>query len=184
MFYDNLKSLCDSRGLKISTVVTDCGGALGSISGWKKGVMPNSNIVIALAIRLNVSTDYLLLGKEHSNTSNISNSIVDHSSGTIMINDTAESKPESDIMPEIKKKQDMSDTSKELLEVFESLPMRERVKLLNMVYDFEEQYRKSNTKAQWQIAARSTDGTYESRLATPEEIEKIKLLEDASEPEY
>lgn len=68
MFYDNLKSLCDSKGLKISTIVTECRGALGSISGWKKGVMPNSNIVIALAIRLNVSTDYLLLGKENKET--------------------------------------------------------------------------------------------------------------------
>ena len=28
------------------------------------------------------------------------------------------------------------------------------------------------------------DGTYESRPATPEEIEKLKLLEDAPEPEY
>lgn len=35
----------------------------------------------------------------------------------------------------------MSDTSKELLKVFESLPIRERVKLLNMVYEFEEDYR-------------------------------------------
>lgn len=70
MFYDNLKSLCDSKGLKISNVVTDCGGALGSISGWKKGVMPNSSIVITLATRFNVSTDYLLLGKEDVTSNN------------------------------------------------------------------------------------------------------------------
>lgn len=145
MFYDNLKSLCDSRGLKISTVVTDCGGALGSISGWKKGVMPNSNIVVALAMRLNVSTDYLLLGKEKPNTSHISNSIVDHSSGTITVSGTAETESKPDIKTEVKTEQAMSDTSKELLEVFESLPMRERIKLLNMVYDFEEKYRNSNT---------------------------------------
>ena len=110
MFYDNLKSLCDSRGLKILTVVTECGGALGSISGWKKGVMPNSNIVVALAMRLNVSTDYLLLGKESTNISNISNSIVDHSNGTININEATEVKPESNIASKVKK-QDISDIS-------------------------------------------------------------------------
>lgn len=237
MFYDNLKSLCDSRGLKISAVVTDCGGALGSISGWKKGVMPNSNIVVALAIRLNVSTDYLLLGKEHSNTSNISNSIIDYSHETI--NTSLTSKTEVD-----NKTQTISETSKEMLEVFEKLPTRERVKLLNIIYNYEEEYEKngsvqikqiSNTSVheqqlleifkqfsdyeqvkiiervkewldvkhrrertdsqrttntqtefsnQTRIVARSFDGTYENRLATPEELEKMKLLKDAPEPEY
>lgn len=69
MFYDNLKSLCDLKGLKISTIVAECGGALGSISGWKKGAVPNSSIVVSLAMRLNVSTDYLLTGKEFSGQS-------------------------------------------------------------------------------------------------------------------
>lgn len=137
MFYDNLKSLCDSRGLKISKVVLECGGALGSISGWKNGVMPNSSIVVALSLRLNVSTDYLLLGNEKTNTSNISNSIVDHSSGTITVSGTEKNEAELEKV--------ISDTSKELLNVFESLPMRERIKLLNIVYDFEEKYRKSNS---------------------------------------
>ena len=145
MFYDNLKSLCDSRGLKISKVVLECGGALGSISGWKNGVMPNSSIVVALSLRLNVSTDYLLLGKEKTNTSNISNSIVDHSSGTITVSGTEKTEAKSNIKTETKPEQVISDTSKELLDVFESLPMRERIKLLNMVYDFEEKYRKSNS---------------------------------------
>ena len=62
MFYENLQSECKRQGLKISTVVIECGGAVGSIGGWKKGSIPNASIVIALALRLNVSTDYLLLG--------------------------------------------------------------------------------------------------------------------------
>ena len=66
MFYDNLKSICDLKGLKITTVVTDCGGALGSISKWKKGACPNSDIVIKLSLHLGVTTDYLLLGEKSS----------------------------------------------------------------------------------------------------------------------
>lgn len=141
MFYDNLKAVCEKQNLKITNVVIECGGAPGSINGWKKGSMPNSNIVVALAMRLNVSTDYLLLGKEISNTSHISNSIVDHSSGTITIRSATETKPELDVLPESV----LSENEEELLKIFKSLPTRERVKLLSIIYDFEEQYRKSNT---------------------------------------
>ena len=64
MFYDNLKAICDKKGIKITPLVAECGGAKGSISNWKKGAAPNSDIVLKLAVRLNVSTDYLLKGLE------------------------------------------------------------------------------------------------------------------------
>lgn len=64
MFYDNLKAICDKKGVKITPLVAECGGAKGSISNWKKGAAPNSDIVLKLAVRLNVSTDYLLKGLE------------------------------------------------------------------------------------------------------------------------
>ena len=64
LFYDNLKAICDRNGLKITPIVAECGGAKGSISNWKKGAIPNSDIVMKLSVRLNVSTDYLLFGKE------------------------------------------------------------------------------------------------------------------------
>lgn len=66
MFYDYLKSICDSKGIKITPLVAECGGAKGSISNWKKGASPNSDIVAKLAVRLNVSTDTLIFGKESS----------------------------------------------------------------------------------------------------------------------
>ena len=66
MFYDNLKAICDKKGVKITPIVNECGGAKGSISNWKKGAIPNSDIVAKLAVRLNVSTDALIFGKEAS----------------------------------------------------------------------------------------------------------------------
>ncbi|MCR5123423.1 MAG: XRE family transcriptional regulator [Ruminococcus sp.] len=72
MFYDNLKTACDQKGLKITPLVAECGGAKGSISNWKKGASPNSDIVAKLAVRLNVSTDFLIFGKEYSLTPNLS----------------------------------------------------------------------------------------------------------------
>ena len=89
MFYDNLKAICDERGIKITPLVAECGGAKGSISNWKKGAMPNSEIVMKLSVRLNVPTDRLLFGSETKNASisNISNSTIgavgNHSTGTI-----------------------------------------------------------------------------------------------------
>lgn len=62
MFYDNLAQACKENNLKIATIVKECGGAVGSIDGWKKGAIPRSDIVAKLALRLNVSTDFLILG--------------------------------------------------------------------------------------------------------------------------
>lgn len=64
MFYDNLKLVCDSKGLKITPLVAECGGAKGSITNWRNGATPNSDIVIRLAERLGVTTDLLLLGSD------------------------------------------------------------------------------------------------------------------------
>ena len=72
MFYDNLKQVCDEKGVKITPIVAECGGAKGSISNWKNGASPNSDIVAKLSVRLNVSTDTLIFGKDkekiHENT--------------------------------------------------------------------------------------------------------------------
>lgn len=62
MFYDNLKRICDEKNLKITPIVAECGGAKGSISNWKKGAAPNSDIVAKLAVRLNVTSDDLIFG--------------------------------------------------------------------------------------------------------------------------
>lgn len=66
MFYDNLKAICEKKGLKITPIVAECGGAKGSISNWKNGASPNSDIVAKLAVRLNVSSDMLIFGKERN----------------------------------------------------------------------------------------------------------------------
>lgn len=66
MFYDNFEKACNLKGEKPNPVAIKCGGTKGSASSWKKGSSPNSDIVVKIAEHLNVSTDYLLLGKEHT----------------------------------------------------------------------------------------------------------------------
>lgn len=65
MFYDNLKSVCEKKGVKITPLIQECNGSTGSISKWRNGAYPNSDIVVKVAMRLGVSTDFLLLGKEY-----------------------------------------------------------------------------------------------------------------------
>ena len=132
MFYDNLKTICEKQNLKITNIVIECGGAPGSINGWKKGSMPNSNIVIALAMRLNVSTDYLLLGKEHqSNTNNSfnNNNIAYGDNSKVQVSGHSD-----DVEDEI---------CTELSKIVKSLPLKERSKLITMIYEFEENYKSS-----------------------------------------
>lgn len=128
--------ICNYLGIKTNVFTT-----------WKtRGTDPPTKYIIQICDFLNVTPEYLLTGKERSNNTNISNSnIVDHSNGTITINSSSVSKEPKTETENVPEQIVINETTKELIEVFESLPTRERVRLLNMVYDFEEQYRKSNT---------------------------------------
>ncbi len=64
MFYNNLKAECDRQNIKVTPLIQECGGSTGTISNWKKGASPNSDIVMKIAVRLNVTTDYLLFGEK------------------------------------------------------------------------------------------------------------------------
>lgn len=229
--------LIKKRGMSISAVEKQLGFGNGAIKRFEKN-SPSIDKIISLSNFLNVSIDYLVYGKDCFNNANISNSNVVECFHE-KTNTSLTSKTEVD-----NKTQTISETSKEMLEVFEKLPTRERIKLLNIIYNYEEEYEKngsvqikqiSNTSVheqqlleifkqfsdyeqvkiiervkewldvkhrrehadsqrttntqtefsnQTRIVARSFDGTYENRLATPEELEKMKLLKDAPEPEY
>jgi transcriptional regulator with XRE-family HTH domain len=62
VFYDNLKELCRLHNIKITPLVIECGGTKGILGGWKNGRSPNSDIVIKIAQKLQISTDALLIG--------------------------------------------------------------------------------------------------------------------------
>lgn len=143
LMIDRINELARKKGVSISTIEKTLGLSNGIIGKWKKQ-SPSCDKLKLVADYFNVSVDYLITGKEYFKNTNISNSnIGDYSNGTITIynhsNDQITEKSKTEQNEEI------NEISKELLEIFESLPMRERVKLLNIVYDYEEQYRKSHT---------------------------------------
>lgn len=66
MFFEQLKKICDSRNIKMTPLIVECGGSKSNVTTWKNGASPNIDIVIAIAKKLNVSLDYLLTGEDNS----------------------------------------------------------------------------------------------------------------------
>lgn len=104
-FYDNFKTVCKEKGLKMTNIIKECGGASGSLGGWKVGKWPNSEIVVAIAARLSVSCDRLLLG----------------------ISDDENEKEEPAL--------EISENGWEMLELYEQLPLREQILLLGRLQE-------------------------------------------------
>ncbi|MCM1008980.1 MAG: hypothetical protein NC485_13920 [Ruminococcus flavefaciens] len=66
MFYRQLKQACKSNNTSITAVLKKIGIGTANGTYWKNGSVPSSDIVVQLSEFLNVSTDYLLKGKEKS----------------------------------------------------------------------------------------------------------------------
>ena len=124
------------QGKKQKDLAEHIGISTSAVSDWKKkGTNPASENIYAIADFLNVSTDYILTGNERtplSKSVDISNStvgtVVGQSSGTITINsNTLED----------------NEIANEILRIVQSLPLKERSKLIGIIYDFEEEYIKS-----------------------------------------
>lgn len=64
MFYDNLKQACTNKNISVTATLKQIGIGTANGTYWKNGSVPASDIVVKLAEFLEVSTDYLLTGKE------------------------------------------------------------------------------------------------------------------------
>lgn len=150
MFYENLQSICDKKGLKITNIVLECGGAKGSVSNWKKGAVPNSDIVMKLSMRLDVSTDCLLFGHNHSDDeNNLSNDERKLLNMYRELSDTEKTELLGNLRNQyiignntsVQGNQSINISTQqskdnELMTLIESLPIRERSKLITMIYDY------------------------------------------------
>ena len=84
------------------------------------GTIPNEEILVKLSKRLNVSIDYLLTGENFS-------------SNHIMINgDAIQSK---NLINSTINVPEQDEVTEEMIKVFKSLSVKEKIKVLNMVYE-------------------------------------------------
>lgn len=74
MFYDNIYKICNDKGTTPTTVLKELGFSTGNVSKWKKGSVPNIDMCVAIAQKLNVSLDYLVLLRSSSFESALSDS--------------------------------------------------------------------------------------------------------------
>lgn len=67
MFFDMLQNECCKKGIKVTPLLVDLNLSTGNISKWKKGALPNGEILIKLADYLDCSIDYLLGRNDEKN---------------------------------------------------------------------------------------------------------------------
>jgi transcriptional regulator with XRE-family HTH domain len=68
LFYENFLKLCKTKNIPQYKVLSDLGLSTGNIYKWKTGSSVNSDLIIKIADYFNVSTDYIILGKDNLNT--------------------------------------------------------------------------------------------------------------------
>ncbi len=129
MFYDMLKKECEKQRLKMTPLIVECGGANSSASNWKKGASPNSDIVVKLARRLNVSTDYLLgVTPEQSNS-------VSTNSGTIGVIGNANAP----VTIQNGHARELTKQEQDLLRIYNSVNGKTQMKIMNFLYEIEDE---------------------------------------------
>lgn len=60
MFFDRLSEACAIRSTSPSSVALQIGRSKSNVTGWRKGQIPSSDTLTALAEKLNIPTDFLL----------------------------------------------------------------------------------------------------------------------------
>ena len=60
VFYERVKALCEDNKMTVSDLLTQLGMSASNNTRWSKGTIPDGNTLVKIAMRLNVTTDYLL----------------------------------------------------------------------------------------------------------------------------
>lgn len=130
-----LNNLMESKSISAYKMSKDTGISDRLIGYWKKGEkLPSAENLMIISNYFGVSIDYLLTG-ENRKESNISQSAIttgDHSTSTVNIGSQETHSQQED------------ETVQEITRILNGLPLKERTKLLSMIYDFEENYQKNS----------------------------------------
>lgn len=136
MFYEQLKKICDEKHIKMTPLVTECGGSKSNVTTWKNGSIPNSDIVLKLARRLNVSTDYLLGNAPEQNINNSINGnnsiigIVGNNNAPVTIKNGH--------------KRQLTTQEQDILRIYNASSGKQQLKIMNFVYEIEKENESAN----------------------------------------
>ena len=123
--------LLNIQNKKQSELAEYVGISRSAISDWKsKGTTPTAEFLVKICEFLNVSLDYLLTGQERSGTSvHVGGSV---SGGSVVQGN------HSSVVIRNGKERVLSDDAAELLRIYDSLNVKNRHKVLDMVFKLEE----------------------------------------------
>jgi len=128
----NLEAILKIKNIKQKQLANAVGAAPSTVNNWiNLGRSIPAELVIPICEFLKITPYELLTGKEEEKNVGIQNSIVNNSSNI----EVTGIKHESNCI-----KNELSETAAELIRVFEMLPVKEKVRLLNMVYAYEDEY--------------------------------------------
>lgn len=117
--YERLKELCSTRGLNITQLCKDVTNSSGNLSTWKKGYM-RSDYLSLVADKLQCSTDYLLGRVDQPQTVYSING-----NNNVQVNGN-----NGDHSPLTVNSSDNDDTTAELVELVQSLPLVKRAEAI------------------------------------------------------
>lgn len=132
MFFEQLKKACEIRNTSVTAVTMQLNISKSNVTNWKNGTTPNGDIIIRLSEFLGVTTDFLLKGTDEQSVFNNTISNSNNVEVNSIKNENTYNNGEA---------YELSEITKELINIFENLPYKERVKLMTIVYDFEEKYK-------------------------------------------
>ena len=67
MFYERLKAVCKEQHTSVSAMLTALNLSTGSTGRWKRGSLPNGEVLAQIADYLHTSIDYLIFGEYRTN---------------------------------------------------------------------------------------------------------------------
>lgn len=65
-FYERLRAICKEKGTTVTNMLSKLNISTGSTGNWKRGSLPNGDILMKIADYLDTSIDYILLGEFRS----------------------------------------------------------------------------------------------------------------------
>ncbi|MDE5885911.1 MAG: helix-turn-helix domain-containing protein [Oscillospiraceae bacterium] len=132
MFWDIFENLCNNIGKKPSPVGKEIGVSATTISKWKAGAVPNSEILLRVADYFDVSTDYLL----DRTVKPTANSVSIIKSGDITGNNNRGNTGNVNVGTKLS---GTEEAEQEINSILSRLNPRERTELMMMIYHFSDQ---------------------------------------------
>lgn len=134
MFYDQVKSLCDKRPIKITALARQLHLSPSAPNNWKEGSLPKVETVMKIAEYFGVTTDFLLYG-DGSSTSNtigdvLSSAVVQGNNGShVSVSNSSGGDHTGDTLQGFEA---------ELLRIFRGLDMKGKASMIQAAYTLEE----------------------------------------------